>query len=150
MPSYSRILEALIRKEKKRYISRNHDHVDICTKKFQNGLSDRNRLWHKTFIEFFFLLEGSFKILNIVFKMYVYNNIPFAARIVPDKFTDIVGGNGEDERITTSLQQVDEHLKELVILLDESRCILTPETLRFVDGAPLEAASLDLSGVFVK
>ena len=76
--------------------------------------------------------------------------LPLAARVVPDKFPNVVRGDREDEGVFARFQQMDEHLEELVVLFNEPRCILAPESLRFVHGAPFEPSCLHLGGVLVE
>jgi len=73
-----------------------------------------------------------------------------AARVVSHELADVVRGNGQHQRVSARLQQVDQHLEQLVVLLDETRSVLAPKTLRFVDRTPLQSAGFDLSGVLVE
>ena len=64
-----------------------------------------------------------------------------------DELADVVGGDGQDERLAADLEQVDEHFEQLAVLLDEARRVVAPETLRLVHRTPLETTRLDLGGV---
>ena len=67
-----------------------------------------------------------------------------------DKFANVVGRHGQDERLRTRLEQMDQHFQHFAVLLHEAGRVLTPETLRLVNGAPLEPARLDLGCVLVE
>ena len=50
-----------------------------------------------------------------------------------DVFSEVERGHAEDERIMAGLQQLDQHLEDLVVLLVEPVGILAPELFRTVN-----------------
>ena len=50
-----------------------------------------------------------------------------------DVFSEVERGHAEDERVLAGLQQLDQHLEDLVVLLVEPVGILAPELFRTVN-----------------
>lgn len=56
-----------------------------------------------------------------------------------DVFSDIVAGHGQHQRVLDRLQQVHQGAQQLVVLLAQTLCVLTPELGRLVHRGPLQA-----------
>jgi hypothetical protein len=59
----------------------------------------------------------------------------FSARVVTNVFAEVEGGDAEDERVLARLQQLDQHLQDLVVLLVQPDPVVDKRCLFVADDA---------------